>query len=81
MKTTFGQLAAGILSLTLIAFLGVVFFVPAHGTDQQTIIVAIIPALSLCLNFLFGSTAGSQAKDKTAADLAAAMQSQTTKNS
>ena len=63
MKPTFNQLAAGLISVILIIFLGVVFFIPSHGTDQQTIIVAIIPALSLCLNYLFSSSSSSAQKD------------------
>jgi len=63
MKATYSQIAASVIALVLIVFLGIVFFFPSRGTDQQVIIVAIIPALSLCLNFLLGTSASSQAKD------------------
>ena len=65
MKYTFSQLAAGVIGIILIIFLSLVYFLPSKGTNQEAIIIPIITALSVCLNFLFGSTAGSQGKDET----------------
>ena len=63
MKPTFNQLAAFILSLFLIIFLAAVFFIPSKGTDQQIIIVAIIPALSTSIGYLLGTSSSSAQKD------------------
>ena len=81
MKYTLNQLLAGIIAILLIVFLALVHFFPAKGTDDNSVMIAIIGALSVCMTFLFGSTSGSQSKDagiaSTTAQLVDALQNST----
>ena len=63
------QDSALIIAVLLIIFLALVYFIPCKNpSDETAIIVAITGALASCLHFIFGSTVGSQAKDKGIAD-------------
>jgi protein-S-isoprenylcysteine O-methyltransferase Ste14 len=58
---------AAILAVVLILFLALVYFFPSkaqNGTDH-VIIIAINSTLSMIIGFLFGSSSGSQEKDKS----------------
>ena len=68
MKPTYNQVAASGICLCCLILLGLIYFIPAKGTEQGLIIGALIAAFSTSASFLVGSTAGSQAKDSTLSD-------------